>query len=259
MKKILCIIVLSYLFTSHAVFAVTLTPSPTNPAPTTAIDDLKERLATKVAELRQTQRKAISGVVKEVTVSTFTIETSGSDIKIELTDDIKVFQTIKGKRTALTTDDIAKSDYVAVIGNLDTGLDLLYAKVVVIQNAPLFRVAGMVSEIDRTEFTATVKTPDGQEYVIDIEKSTGALIFDQTRGLIKGGFSKLAIGNTVHIVGTVVPKKENRVSAVRLIDLGNLNSVTPTPTPEVTSTASASGTPKTTPKATVKPSSTATP
>src|SRR5688572_27783920 len=97
------IVVLSVLFlmiaTRVAAATPTATPSAGTPTPTNKIDDLKERLATKVAELRQTQRKAIYGTIKAVSVSTFTVETATNDLKIELTDDIKVFQMIKGKRT----------------------------------------------------------------------------------------------------------------------------------------------------------------
>lgn len=224
------------------VFAATASPTPTS-----AIDDLKERLATKVAQLRQSQRKAIAGYIKEVSLSTFTVEVPGSDMKIELTDDINVFQTIKGKRTALTTDNIAKDDFVAVFGNLDTGLDLLHAKVVIIQRAPLARIYGIVTAIDRTEFTANIKTVDGQEFTVDIEKTTNVLTFDNDKSLVKGGFSKLSVGNTIHVVGTVVPKKDHRISALRLADLGNLTGATPTPTEEPTPTASASAAPKGTP------------
>lgn len=221
---------------------VAATPSGT-PTPTSKIDDLKERLATKVAELRQTQKKAIYGTVKAVSVSTFTVETDTRELKIERTDDITVFQMVKGKRTKLTTEDIAKDDIVSVFGEYDTGLDLLRAKVVVIQSISPERVFGTVSAIDRQEFTATITTADGQEYVIDIEKTTSALMFDREKGLVKGGFSKLETGRTVHVIGTAVAKQDNRISAVRLIDLGNLTGATPTPTPTEEASPSAMLTP----------------
>lgn len=228
------------------VFAAT--PSAT---PISKIDDLKERLATKVAELRHTQRKAVYGTIKSVTVSTFTLETPTNDLKIDLTDDIKVFQKIKGKRTELTSEDLAKGDIITVFGEFDTGLDLLRAKIVIIQSAPLVRIAGLVSKIDQKTFTVTVTTTAGQDYVIDIEKTTSIFRFDRQKGLVKSGFSKLETGRTVHVVGTAVAKADHRISAARLIDLGltaqagNLYGATPTPTAtdKPTPTASVSATP----------------
>lgn len=244
------------LFTLISMFSLVgnVVAATASPTPTSTIDDLKERLATKVAELRQTQKKAVYGTVKTVTLSTFTVETATNDLKIELTDDIKVFQMIKGKRTELTGEDLAADDLVTVFGEFDTGLDLLRAKVVVIQSTPLVRVSGTVKDIDTKEFTATVTTKEGQDYIIDIETTTTALVFDKEKGLIKGGFSKLVAGNTVHVVGASVARVDNRISATRLIDLGNLTGTTPTatttPTARLTPTATASATPRATATAT---------
>jgi len=256
MKKALFLITTLF-FTQH-IFAAspTSTPSSTlSEAPkTNKIEDLKERLATKVAELRQTQKKAIVGTVKAVSISTVTVETKTSDLKIELTDSISVFQKIKGKRTELTTEDLAKDDYVVVFGDYDTGLDLLKAKIIVIQDLLPERISGVVTAIDKKEFTVTVDIGEGKIYTVDIEKTTATYTFDKENGVVKGGFSKLEAGSVVHVVGTLVPKKENRISALRLLDMGNLTGAAPTPTPTLTSTptATASGTPKTTPKATPK-------
>jgi hypothetical protein len=247
------------LFLVSQVMAATPTPTVTatgTPKPTSKIDDLKERLATKVAELRQTERKAMYGTVKDVTVSTFTVETSTNNFKIELTDDIKVFEDIKGKRTELTTEDLEEDDIVTIFGEFDTGLDLLRAKVVVIQPPPLERLSGVVSAVDREEFTVTVTNASGQNYIVDIEKTTNALAFDAVKGLAKGGFSRIDTGKTVHVVGTK-GKEDLRISAVRIVDLGNLSGTTPTPTPTTESTPAASG--SATPKATPKASTTKTP
>jgi hypothetical protein len=261
MKHILLLI--ATLLFANQVMAATPTPTATSSAttPKAQIDDLKDRLATKVAELRQSQKKAIAGTIKAVSVSTFTVETKTSDVKIELTDSITVFQTIKGKRTELTTDDLAKGDNVVVFGDYDTGLDLLKAKVIVIQDAPPERISGKVTEIDTKAFTVTVEVSDGNAYVVDIEKTTAVFAFEKENGVVKGGFSKLQTGSIVHVMGTLVPKKEKQISASRILDLGNLSGATPTPTPtiEATPTATASGTPKATPKPTVKATPTPTP
>jgi hypothetical protein len=217
------------------------------------IEDLKERLATKVAELRQTQKKAISGTVKSVSISTVTIETLTSDIKIELTDTIQVFQTINGKRTELTTDDLAKGDSVVVFGDYDSTIELLKAKVIVIQDTLPVRVSGTITGIDKLEFTVTVQTTDGPTYTIDIEKNTSMLAYIREEGIVKGGFSKLETGSIAHIVGKPVPKEDNRVSAVRFLDIGVMNNPTPTPTPESASESTGSAKTTTTPKGTATP------
>lgn len=256
MKKI-GIIVMSLLFCAGVVSAASPTPkqatgsATTPPAKLNAIDDLKERLATKVAELRTSQKKAIAGTVKSVTVSTVTVETTTNEVKIELTDDIKVIQTIKGKRTTLSTGDLAKGDSVVVFGDYDSSLDLLKAKVIVIQSALPKFVSGVITKIDKEEYTVTIQSPDETSSVIDIEKYTVVYGYTKDAGMSKSGFTKLALGETIAVAGTPNAKIEKRMSALRIISIGNLTGATPTPTIESTPTASPSATVK--PKPTVKP------
>lgn len=214
MKKLITIV--AVLFLVSPVLAQSATTSTEK-----RIEELKDRIATKVAELSQTQRRAIFGTVKSVSVSTATIETQTKDIKIELTDDIKIFQMLKGKRTQLSIDDLSKGDVVTVFGDYDATLDLLKAKVIFIQAALPSRIAGKVTEIDKTAFAVTVKPQDAPTVTVDIEKSTKTNIWDG-KSITKGGFSKITVGDTVHVVGSAVPKKENRINADRILDLGSL-------------------------------------
>ena len=252
MKKITLIflITLISLLPGQAVHAATEATAPAKQdlAPRDnqkQINDLKDRLATKVAELRQLQRKAIFGTVKAVSTSTATIETKTKDVKIELTDDIKIAQIIKGTRTKLTADNLDKGDQVAVFGEFDATLDLLKAKVIFIQAAPTQRIAGMVTDTSKADFTLTVKTPEGKNYIVDIETVTKIAVWTADKGITKGGFSKITVGDTVHVAGSLVPKKDNRMSASRILDLGNLSG-TPiaTPTPAETPTSTGKATPK---------------
>lgn len=284
MKNILFAIIFTLLIATPVVAQTkaVATPTPGKASPTVTptpkdakLEDLKERLATKVAELRQLTKRAIFGTVKTTSVSTFTVETKASDVKIELTDDIKVIQFIKGKRTTLTTDDIAKGDTVVVFGDYDTGLELLQAKVVFIQGALPVRISGVVTATDAKAFTVTIKTKEGQPYIVDVEKTTTALGWTKEKGVVKSGFSQIAVGDMVHVLGTPVAKKENQLTGIRILSLGNLSGVTPTATPEPTDTptptekptskvtptkaTSTTTTTKTTPTAKTTPKATPTP
>lgn len=227
--------------TSACVLAAneTTTPVPTD-IKLKQIDELKERLATKVAELQQLQRKAVFGVVKAVSVSNFTLETQTKDIKIELPDEIKIYQIISGKRTQLTIDDLAKEDVVTVFGNYDSTLDLLKAKVIFIQGKIPTRISGVVKEVNKTDFTVSLSTVEGTSYLVDIEAFTKSFVWDKEKGLTKIGFSKINIGDIIHVLGTPVPKKDNRISANRILDLTDLSgNPNPTPTTAITQTPTA--------------------
>ena len=239
--------------------AQTATPTASTKSTSTSttsaqLEELKVRLATKVAELRTVVKRAMYGTVKTVSVSSATVETKTKDIKIELTDDVTVTQMISGKRTTLPIEDLAAKDDITVFGTYDETLDLLKAQYIFIENSSnVVRLSGIIADVDTEEFAVTFNTKEGRSITADIEKGTKTMVWSAGTGIVKGGFSKLTVGDTIHITGTPVAKKENHYSAVRVLDLGNITGAAATPKTTDTPPASPSATLKPTPKTTVKP------
>jgi hypothetical protein len=245
-KKLAIIFLFSLLFVSGSpIFAQSASPTatPTGTAASDKLDELKDRLATVVAELRQTQKRAIAGVIKSTSLTTAIIETKTKDLKIELIDELIVHQNISGKRTKLTVDDLETGDHVAVFGDYDTTLDLMKAKVVFIQTPlPVF-VAGRIQAIDPKEFTLTIQSQEGPLYIVDFEKTTKTQKWTGGDTLAKGGFAQFAVDDIVHVAGSYVKGESNRITAQRILSIGN-PTATPTPTtaPEATASATPSAT-----------------
>lgn len=237
--------------------AQALESSPSAVTPTAGannqLEELKVRLATKVAELRSVVKRAMFGSVKSVSLTSATVETKVKDIKIELTDDVTVSQVVSGKRINVDIENLEASDAVTVFGTYDETLDLLKAQYIFIESTTtVTRVNGVVADVDSEDFVITVNTPEGRSVPVDFEKTTKTTSWSVGGGIVKGGFSKIAVGDTVHIIGTPDPKIDNRLSATRILDLGNITGAASTPTSITpTTTASASATPKATPKPTV--------
>jgi hypothetical protein len=245
-------ITLTLFFMVHSIIhaaptaSVSATPAITGDAKTKQqIEDLKDRLATKVAELRQLKAMAIFGTVKSTSVSSITVSTAVKDIKIDLNDNISVFQFLKGKRTALKTDDISKNDNVVIFGDYDSTLDLLTAKVVFIQSALPVKIEGKISKVDTKEFAMTVTTDSQQTYIIDYEKYTTANIYNNTNGIAKISFSKIPTGLPVIINGVASTKKDNRMSADRILVIDANSQASPSATPALTPTVKVTPTPTT--------------
>ncbi len=262
--KLIVLFLIAFCITAR-VYATTPTDTPTaspteaQPEKTQQIEDLKERLATKVAQLRQTQRKALFGTIKAVSISTITVETKTSDVKIELTDEIKIVQIIKGTRTELGEQDLAKGDVVSVFGDYGANLDLLRAKIIFIQGTFATKISGIVQEVDEKNFVLTIETPEKQLYTIDVERTTATTMWAEDKGLEKSGFSKIEVGHVLHITGTSVPKKDRRISATRIVNLGTITQTTPLT--EKAEEASPPATPsvKSTPTVLITPKSTSSP
>mgnify|MGYP001606396858 CR=1 FL=1 len=210
------------------------------------LEELKDRLATKVAELRQTQRKAMFGTVLEVSLVSITLETPNKNVKLELGDNAKVVQLIKEKRTTLSTSDISKGDIITVFGEYDPTIDLLRPKIIVIQKKPAKHIRGKIKEINKTDFSISVETNDAQVYIVDIESTTRSLWWTSAGGTVKSGFSKFTVGDTVLVSGQPIPKKDMRISADRVVNIGSLSptAIQSIETPAPISTPSATPTGK---------------
>lgn len=228
MKKTLCIVmILTLLCLTGSVLAQTETPSEASDK----IDDLKERLSTKVAELRQSAPKAIFGTISDVGVSNITVDTQQKGIKIELTDDISVAQILNGKRTDLTTDDLDENDVVSVFGDYDSTIDILKASHIFIEskNNPQ-RIHGFIKEIDDENYQLAIEGVDGQTYAVDIETTTDTMEAASDGTIEESGFSKLETGMFVSILGTVDDEDDSLYSADRILVIKT--GKTPTPTVE---------------------------
>ena len=235
MKKLL--LIASALLLTTSVYAQTATSSSEK------LENLKDRLASAATQLRQSQKRAIFGTVKVTSVSTITVATKTSDMKIELMDTISVFQMIKGKRTALTTDQVTKGDTVVVFGDYDTNLDILKAQMIFIQDTVPERLSGTITAVSKKDYTITIATAGGQSYIVDFETTTKNYNWTKDKGVQKAGFSQLIVGDTIHVLETPDPKIANRVSAIRILDIGNLTGTTPTPTATTTATPTTKPTP----------------
>jgi len=234
--------ILAVLCLTGSVLAQTETPGDSSDK----IDDLKERLATKVAELRQSAPKAIFGTVSDVGVSNITVDTQQKGVKIELTDDIRVNQLLKGKRTDLTTDDIDENDVVSVFGDYDSTIDILKASHIFIENKDRpQRIHGFIKEIDEDNYQVELEGVDGQMYKVDIETTTDTMEATNDGTIEESGFSKLETGMFVSVLGTVDDDDDSLYSADRILVIRT--GKTPTPTveePTVAPTKKATATPE---------------
>jgi hypothetical protein len=244
--KYFYIFIFFLLIVPNIIYAANEASPSSNPNKNKQIEDLKERLATKVAQLRQFERKAVSGTVKSISVASITVETQTKELKIELTDDIKVYQMVKGKRTSLTTDDINKGDLVTLFGQYDSTLDVLKAQIVIIQNQIPVRISGIIKSNDSKNYTLSISSPGDLSNTVDFETSTKAFEFIKDQNSAKIGFSKLISGNFVSVLGYPVPKKENQISAARIFIIN--------PNPIASPTINIIATPSATLKSTISPS-----
>lgn len=198
---------------------VSLAASPATPSSTVIdklkqIEILKEKIATKVAEIRAKEKGGAVGIVKSKMESKLNINTKTSDITIDYLDDTIFYNVSDTGKVSTNSSKIKEGDRIVAFGYFDDKKTTLTAKYIYL--TPLtIHLIGKIADMDKTNYTITVKEAQGN-MLVDIETYTKT--YSLTAGkLAKTGFSKLKAGDIVHINGIPNTKEENRLSATRII------------------------------------------
>lgn len=192
------------------------------------IEELKEKIATRVAEIRDREKGAMLGIVKQIQNNTITLTTKKGDKTFNYQEDTLFFNLKNNTKTEINSNKLKEGDNISVFGYYNETKDDFSAKFIYLQDQPM-RIAGKVADIDKQNFTVTLKDREGQK-IIDIEKFTNTSSLIKGKGLQRYGFSKIKIGDMGFAYTTKNPKDENRFTATRLIIIPIELPTTPTPT-----------------------------
>jgi hypothetical protein len=214
------------------------------------IETLKDKIATKVAQLREQDKTAISGVIKEIQADkkNIILSTKKEERVIAYDDDTLVYKLSSGTKSEFSVTKLAKDVAISVFGYNNEDKSILSAKYIYQKQVPFIRIVGKIADIDKQNYTITIHTKEGN-MLVDIESYSKITSFPALgKAGVKIGFSKLTIGDMTHILATANPKEDNRFSAQQLIVL---------PPPALISTATPPATTDSptvsTPSATTKP------
>src|SRR3989338_10971743 len=125
MKKIIqyCyIVILLYCLTANSlVIAQTITSTAASSSPTVVVDkdiqQLKDKIANKVSEIRKKNNRAVSGFVVSNDGNKIKINNDGEENQVQLDDTLtKYFKILGAQKKEIKANDINKNDYVIVSG-----------------------------------------------------------------------------------------------------------------------------------------------
>ncbi len=197
----LIIILLSQTF----VFAQTGTQSAQQISPTVSIEDkniknLKEKIATKVAELREKNNKAVSGFVTAISGLTIKIKDENDvEYDIKLDDALTKYSQIIGtQKKEIKLSDIKKETFVIVTGVAND--KIINANIVYVDEMFLVK-SGKITQVDSVNFSLKVLSSDKDSYMLDVETTTKQQMINvKTLEAERVGFSKIKEGDTIHFV-----------------------------------------------------------
>lgn len=222
------------------------------------VQELKEKLATKVAELRESQKKGFYGTIEALTKTSFTLVTAKDEVRVKVSEDT-IIKDAKTKKD-LAVSDLKNTQTASVLGLFDG--DTHQAKVILVEARPSV-FFGKIDALDKDEGTITLKTTKNDTVVFDYEKTTTADEYDiNEKEIAKSGLSRMSTGDQLYIWANPSEDDGNRWTASKVLRIpqdalktgevaGDTETATKvTPRPEASATASASAKPRTSPRAT---------
>ncbi|MBI2032944.1 MAG: hypothetical protein HYT10_00525, partial [Candidatus Levybacteria bacterium] len=164
MKFFLFITIFIFLFsTAPNTFALTPTPSPkatTTPQATeepkgiNILNNLKDRIASRVAQLNLVEKRGILATVEKVTDTQITVIDKRGDIRLIDVDELTHFSSPSAKGT-FGISDITKGSYLDILGLYNKQSKRLLARFVDVVSIPVY-IHGAVMSQDLENFTVTV-------------------------------------------------------------------------------------------------------
>ncbi len=214
-------------------------PTPTSSLIEKQIDSLTTKIASRVAQLKLVEKRGIMGEVTDVSNTKITINDIHGNTKFVDVDEFTKFTSVTSK-TSFGISDISKGDKLGILGLYNKESRRILARFVDTINLPQV-IHGAISDIDSKNFTLVITAKDNKTRNIDMQPSTKTVSYDSNKKiLVKGGFSKLEIGQTIIIVGYPGKKDSSLFEASRVIVLPdvainpNIKIEAPTDTPSPT-------------------------
>lgn len=182
-----------------------------------AVEELKEKVESKVTELKNNNLKTKSGFITAIKANKVTVETEAGPFDTEIDSDVTTVYRISGtSRSEIKAEDLKKGDYVLVSGP-EIGNEVTANTIYVDEH--YISKSGKIIEVNADDFYIKILTAEKDNYIIDIERATTSQILDiKTLKLDTAGFSKLKEGDNIHFTAKRgMDKKQTRFSALKTI------------------------------------------
>ena len=163
------------------------------------INQLKDKIASKVAELNLVEKRGISGSVMEVSGNKITLTDIAGKTRFIDVDEITKFSSDSAKGS-FGLSDLTKGTIINILGLYNKESKHLLARFINVAVNPT-QITGTISDLDTKNYSASVETEDKKQTSLDISTTTKISVYTKTDGLSRYGFSKLTIGDRIIAIG----------------------------------------------------------
>lgn len=192
------------------------TPNPTNESVTESlteqITDLKEKIASRVAELNLVEKRGIIGEVTSVDGTEISIEDIYGNTRSIDVDEITNFDSDDADAT-FGISDIEEGMQISVLGLYNKQSERVLARFITVVSIPEY-IQGVATNIDEDEFIITVQTNDDETYSVEVETSTDTQMFVDD-DFEDSGFSEIENNQLIFVTGTA--EDTNQITASNIL------------------------------------------
>lgn len=222
LKTIYLIILLAYFFSGAQSQAVSPTQSPSPTIDKAAqdklmnqINDLKEKIASKVSQLKLVEKRGILGTIQETTSTQITLVDFSGQTRFVDVDEISKFSS-PAAGSSFGISDLKKGNVISVIGLYNKQSRRILGRFITVENLPSF-LTGVILEVDKTNSSIKIISENARQTTIEIGKVTKTSSYAKTDGLTRSVFAKISTGERVYSVGFPDKKDSTRLIATRVI------------------------------------------
>lgn len=179
------------------------------------IQRLKDKIATKVAEISASNKEVISGTIESIKEGVFTISSNDKTINVTTDDEVTAYENIINPKKKLIFSDLKKNDYIVLEGVMLSGE--FSAERAYLQNQYEF-LTGQIKNVEKKNYFIEMVTSGQETITLDIEKYTVQKKIDPKNLTISdAGFADYKIGGRIQCVILKRKNNESRVSVERTL------------------------------------------
>ena len=178
------------------------------------IDELKSKVASKVAELKLVEKRGFVGTVTDVTDTQLTVFDINKNIRFVDVDEFTKFSS-PDSDGSFGISDIEKDSHIGVLGLYNKESRRTLARFINVMELPEY-IVGVVAEIDSKNFNLLVATGSGS-FTVSVETVSKIYSADEEGKLLKSGFSDIETSQNIIVSGFFDPKLKNTITAGRII------------------------------------------
>ncbi|HZJ18412.1 MAG TPA: DUF5666 domain-containing protein [Patescibacteria group bacterium] len=219
MKKLIIIIVIliTTVFITKGSFAATPTKTPTiisqENTEAKQLDNLKSKIASRVAELNLVEKRGITGTVEEASGTQIVLIDIKGDKRYIDVDELTRFYSPDSKSFGIS--DITKGNTLGIIGLYNKQSKRIMAREIDVITLPKI-IQGAVFSVDNKKNTFRLIS-EKEKITVDVATITKTFEYTKKKDIASSGFSKLSENQNVLVFGYLDKNDKNTLLASKII------------------------------------------